>query len=130
MACVAAALGALAALRPTTGLFLVLLALVGIGIGAFLPPNNAAIVWSAPPDQAGVASGVVNMTRGMGTSLGLAITGLVFGHGGGDSAAPEAVGHAFAVTSVVLAGIALAAGIVAGVREGGPFSVSPEVMVE
>ena len=130
MACVAGALGALAVLRPTTGLFLALLALVGIGMGAFTPPNNAAIMGSAPPDQAGVVSGVLNMTRGMGTSLGLAITGLVFDQAGGGSAVPGAVGHAFSVTSAALAGIALAAGILAGLREGGPLSVPLEAMVE
>ena len=130
MGCVAGALGALAALRPATGLFLVLLALVGIGMGAFTPPNNAAIMGSVPPDQAGVASGVLNMTRGMGTSLGLAITGLVFEQAGGGSAVSGAVGRAFSVTAVALAGIALIAGIVAGMREGGRLSVPPEVMIE
>ena len=130
MAAVAGGLIALGVFRPATGPFLMLLAVVGVGMGAFTPPNNAAIMGSAPPDQAGVASGVLNMTRGMGTSLGLAVTGLVFDQAGGGSSSSGAVGHAFSVTSLALAGVALVAGVVAGVREGGPLSAPPEVMVE
>jgi len=130
MACVTGGLLALAALRPATGPFLLLLGIIGIGMGAFTPPNNAAIMGSVQPDQAGVASGVLNMTRGMGTSLGLAVTGLVFDQAGGGSASPGAVDHAFSVASFALAAVALVAGIVAGVREGGRLSSAPEVMVE
>jgi MFS family permease len=59
--------------------FLAELALLGAGLGLFTPPNNAAIVASAPRSEAGLASGVLNVSRGLGTSLGLALTGLVFG---------------------------------------------------
>jgi EmrB/QacA subfamily drug resistance transporter len=130
MAGVAGGLVALAVLRPATGPFLVLLAVVGVGMGAFTPPNNAAIMGSVPPDQAGVASGVLNMTRGIGTSLGLAVTGLIFDQAGGGSTSSGAVDHAFSVTSLVLAGIALVAGFVAGAREGGPLSTPAGMMVE
>ncbi len=110
---------ALAALRPATGPFLALLAVIGIGTGAFTPPNNAVIMGSVPASQAGVASGVLNMTRGMGTSLGLAVTGLLFDTAGGSSTSPGAVAHAFSVTCLALAGIAVVAGLVAGSSEGG-----------
>ncbi len=60
-------------------LLVIELALIGAGLGAFTPPNNSAVMGSVPREQAGVASGVLNTTRGLGTSLGLAITGLVFG---------------------------------------------------
>jgi len=130
MVCVAAGLLALAVLRPPTGLFLVLLAVIGIGMGAFTPPNNAAIMGSAPPGQAGVASGVLNMTRGMGTSLGLAVTGLIFDQAGGGSRTPARVDHAFSVTAFALAAIAIVAGLIAGAREGGSLSTPPGVMIE
>ena len=43
---------------------------------------------AAPEEQAGVASGVLNMTRGLGTALGLAVTASVFaGNGGNEHAA-------------------------------------------
>lgn len=128
--CVAGGLVALAALRPGTALFLVLLAIVGMGMGAFTPPNNAAVMGSVPADQAGLASGVLNMTRGMGTSLGLAVTGLIFEATGGGSTSSGTVDHAFSVTSLTLAGIALVAGLTVGVREGGPLSAPLRVVVE
>jgi hypothetical protein len=55
------------------------LLVVGAGLGFFTPSNNAAIMGSAPLTQSGAAGGVLNMTRGTGTALGLALTGLVFG---------------------------------------------------
>ncbi len=122
LAIVAAGLMLLAALRPSTLVFLVLLAIVGTGLGLFIPPNNAAIMGSVPQKQSGLASGVLNMTRGMGTALGLALTGLVFDISGGRLLTAPSVAHAFTVTSLFLATVALIAGIVAGVREGGPLA--------
>ena len=130
MTSVAVGLIALAALRPETWVFLVLLAVVGVGMGAFTPPNNATIMGSVPASQAGVASGVLNMTHGIGTSLGLAVTGLVFDATGGSSTSSGAVAHAFSATCLVLAGFALVAGLIAGTSEGGPIAVPAEVMVE
>jgi EmrB/QacA subfamily drug resistance transporter len=56
---------------------LALLALLGIGLGLFTPPNNSAIMGSAPANRLGVAGGILNMTRSLGTSLGVAATGAV-----------------------------------------------------
>ena len=79
MLLVAGALAVLALAPPGQVLLMAGLAVIGIGLGLFTPPNNAAIMASAPRSKAGVASGVLNMTRGMGTALGLALTGLVYG---------------------------------------------------
>jgi EmrB/QacA subfamily drug resistance transporter len=130
MASVAGGLTAVAALRPETWLFLVLLTVVGIGMGGFTPPNNATIMGSVPASQAGVASGVLNMTRGMGTSLGLAVTGLIFDATGGSSAPSGSVAHAFSVSCLALAAVAAAAGLVAGTSEGGLITVPAGVLVE
>jgi hypothetical protein len=101
----------------------VLLGCIGVGMGLFTSPNNASIMGAAPEQQAGLASGVLNMTRGLGTALGLAVTGTVFAVAGGDivhvgGAAADAA-HAFSVTAYVLAGIAAAAGVVAAARSTG-----------
>ena len=74
----------LGAARPSTIWLLVLLAVIGVGMGLFTSPNNASIMGAAPEQQAGMASGVLNMSRGMGTALGLAVTGSVFVVAGGD----------------------------------------------
>jgi predicted MFS family arabinose efflux permease len=58
-------------------LTLALLALLGVGLGLFTPSNNSAIMGSAPAHRLGVAGGILNMTRSLGTSLGVAATGAV-----------------------------------------------------
>ena len=101
-----------------------LLALVGLGIGLglFIPPNNAAIMGSAPREQAGMASGVLNMTRGMGTAMGLAFTSLVLGLVAGDHAeVPGLIARGFTASALFLAGIAAAAMGLAALR--GPVTV-------
>jgi MFS family permease len=119
MALVATGLLLAGLIRPGTPGLLGLLAVVGAGLGLFTSPNNAAIMGSVPPQQSGVASGVLNMSRGMGTALGLAITGLVFTVSGGDTGGSALADHAFSVTSFVLAGIAAGAGVVAALRSNG-----------
>ncbi|MBV8087122.1 MAG: MFS transporter [Chloroflexi bacterium] len=74
----AIALAGLALVSPAPlGAVLGLLAAFGVGLGLFTPPNNSAIMGSAPPNRLGVAGGVLNMTRSVGTSFGVAATGAV-----------------------------------------------------
>jgi MFS family permease len=123
MAIVTVSLVVLAAVRPGTLGFLVLLACIGVGMGLFTSPNNASIMGAAPEQNAGMASGVLNMTRGLGTAFGLAVTGTIFAVAGGDQGhagvAMADAAHAFSVAAYVLAGIAAAAGLVAASRSGG-----------
>ena len=88
-----------------------LLAVVGLGLGAFTPANNAAIMASAPVAQTGVAGGVLNMTRGIGTSLGVAVTGLFLHTSGGVTDE-----RGYRLAAVLLAVSAAAAAATAGVR--------------
>ena len=120
MAIVAATLAVLALSRPAQAMLLVALALVGVGLGLFTPPDNAAIMASAPKHQSGVASGVLNMTRGMGTSLGLAFTGLIYG-----LAATPQDGLRFAM--IFLASASVVAGVVAATRGRSSMAAAPGV---
>jgi EmrB/QacA subfamily drug resistance transporter len=129
MAIVAGSLALLGALRPATPGFLLLLGVVGIGLGLFTPPNNAAIMGSVPQGRSGLASGVLNMTRGMGTAFGLALTGLVFDVSGGRSSVSSTAAHAFSVTALFLASIAVVAGVIAALRGGGPLEHSVSDLV-
>jgi EmrB/QacA subfamily drug resistance transporter len=115
---VAAGLIALGILRPGTIGFLLLLGLVGTGLGLFTAPNNATVMGSVPPGQAGMASGILNMSRGLGTALGLSLTGLLFAVNGGVSGSPARADHAFSVTALALAAIAACAGAVAAAGTG------------
>ena len=130
MSLVAIGLFALGALRPSTLGFLGLLALIGAGLGWFTPPNNAAIMGSVPHHQSGLASGVLNMTRGIGTALGLALTALVFDLAGGTSSAHSTVAHAFSLTAFFLGVAAAGAVLLSAVGERAPLFRSVLTSVE
>jgi EmrB/QacA subfamily drug resistance transporter len=122
MALVALGLALLGAFRPSTPWFLALLGMIGVGLGLFTSPNNASIMGAAPNKQAGLASGVLNMSRGLGTALGLAVTGTVFVVAGGEHGGMSGAAHAFTVTSYVLAAVALAAGVISALRANGTLA--------
>jgi EmrB/QacA subfamily drug resistance transporter len=54
------------------------LALAGIGIAIFLPPNSAVVLSAVPTNNRGVAAGTVATARNLGMVLGVAIAGLIF----------------------------------------------------
>ena len=58
------------------GVTVFLLALLGVGLGLFIPANNTAIMAAIPHRLSGTAGGMVNMTRGAGTALGIALVTL------------------------------------------------------
>ncbi|GAC1438555.1 MAG: MFS transporter [Chloroflexota bacterium] len=99
----------------------VALVLFGAGQGLFTAPNNSAIMGAAPSDRLGVAGGILNVTRSVGTSLGVALTTTVLswrlavgaGHPESSLHAPPALLlGAVHDTLLVLGGLALlAAGI-------------------
>lgn len=106
---------------PTISVVAVALATAGIGIGLFTPANNAIVAGSGHEHQAGMVSGVLNMTRGVGTSLGVALAGAAYalasGATGAHIADPGAAGTGLRVTAALLAACALlAAGLSAAKR--------------
>ena len=102
------------ALRHGTAGLLVGLALAGLGLGAFTPANNAAVMSASPPGHAGVVSGMLNMTRGLGTALGVALTATVFtalaGVTGANLPHASAAGHGLIAALGVLGVLALITG--------------------
>jgi len=132
MALVAIALVALAVLLTGEGATLPLvigvLVVFGVGQGLFSAPNSSAIMGAAPPERLGVAGGVLNVTRTLGTSLGVALATVVFaerltalaGHAISTAQAPRAavlVGvHdtllLFAAVALLAAGLSLVRGTV------------------
>jgi hypothetical protein len=105
---------------------LVLFALLGIGLGLFTPPNNSTIMGSAPAHRLGVAGGILNMTRSLGTSLGVAATGAVLAIRLADrlgsqvarttDAPPSALLPALHETLLFLAGLAIVAALLSASR--------------
>jgi MFS family permease len=114
----ALALGLFAVLPPGTSLAAVLLGLTGLGLGIFIPANNAAIMRSAPGDSAATLGGLVNMARAIGTTLGIAMVTWVLhlaAGGTGTDTARDPSPLAFGV--LALAALASAATTLAGHRE-------------
>lgn len=83
--------GALAGmlLAPVTpGWTALLLGLLGVGLGVFTPANNTMIMRSFPVAASGTGGGLVNMTRGLGTALGVALVTLALHLAPAGSVAP------------------------------------------
>ena len=79
MAGAAAAVAGCAGLLTVPGSVLVagaLLLLTGAGLGVFIPANNSVVMASIPPRMSATGGGLVNMARGLGTALGVAIVTL------------------------------------------------------
>lgn len=106
LACAAALALAVGAPLPVT---VVLLGLLGVGLGVYIPANNSAIMAALPVGRAATAGGMVNMTRGLGTALGVAVVAVALhlGRAGGGSRVGVAVGM------LILAAVAGAAALAA-----------------
>ncbi len=102
----AAAAGALAVPHVPTWVTGCLLGLLGLGLGTFIPANNAAVMGAVPADESATAGGMVNMTRGLGTAFGVAVVTLAL-HLGARPAHPAEGGASLAMA--VLAAVALLA---------------------
>jgi MFS family permease len=75
----AVAVVALLALIPlpfTPPALMPMFALLGLGLGAFTPANNTLVMAAIPSEAAGTGGGLVNMSRGLGTALGVALVTL------------------------------------------------------
>jgi hypothetical protein len=101
-AVVAASAAALAVPAPHA-VSVVLLGLLGIGLGIYTPANNAEIMAAVPASDAAAAGGMVNMTRGTGTALGVAVVTLGL-HAGTLLRSPQA---GLALSMAALAAVAV-----------------------
>ena len=54
------------------------LALMGISLGLFTPPNNSAVMGAAPETHLSVAGGLLNMMRSLGMMGGVAISATIY----------------------------------------------------
>jgi EmrB/QacA subfamily drug resistance transporter len=97
----AAGMALLAVSATRADLTVVALAVAGVGMGLFVAANNAATMFAAPQERAGSAGGLLNMARGLGTALGVALTSLVF-----------ATGHGLTAVALLLLVVALLTGLI------------------
>lgn len=88
---------------PLTVFWLVpALALTGLGLGTFTPANNAMIMGAIPAGSSGTGGGLVNMARGLGTALGVALVTFALHVGGPASGGREAALILLAVAMLAL----------------------------
>ena len=84
------------------------LAITGLGTGIFVSPNSSALMGSAPPQQRGVAAGILATARLVGMVLGVGLAGAIFttalAHG-------QATGRMLALFDGVHAGFLVAGGV-------------------
>jgi len=86
---------------------------------------------SAPRHQTGMASGILNMTRGLGTSLGLALAGLAYTAGAGTGeTTPQDAAAGYDTAALFLGGVAVAAALIAALRGSGSLSRDPALTAE
>jgi len=111
---VAAGCAAALAVPAPHAVSVVLLGLLGGGLGIYTPANNAEIMAAVPARDAAAAGGMVNMTRGTGTALGVAVVTL--GLHAGDLLRSPAAGRALSMTALAAAALIGTAAALAGPR--------------
>jgi MFS family permease len=131
LACVAMCAGIVVPITEVT--VTPLLALAGLGLGLFVPANNATIMRSSADSSASLFGGLVSMARGIGTTLGIALMALALrlgstpGHDHGYAGATQArlAFIVLAAVSAAAAAIALASRARDGGRAGRPREADP-----
>jgi MFS family permease len=103
---VAAGCAAGLAIPAPPAVSMVLLGLLGAGLGVYTPANNAEIMAALPIEDAAAGGGMVNMTRGIGTALGVAVVTLAL-HAAKLAGVPSA-GPPIALAALSVAGLAAA----------------------
>jgi MFS family permease len=74
LTCVAMCTAVFIPIDPVTTV--VLLSLAGLGLGVFVPANNTVVMRSTEASSASLLGGLVNMSRGIGTTLGISLVAL------------------------------------------------------
>ena len=87
--------------------------MASVGFGLCLAPLVSTAPAGVDPRDAGTAAGLLNSSRQIGASVGLAVLGTVAATRTGPSQTPEALGHGYALGLGLCAALMLAAAIVA-----------------
>lgn len=93
---------------------------LGLGLGVFIPANNSTIMDAIPARMSATGGGLVNMARGLGTALGVAVVTFCL-HAAEATGTPGfgprlALGALLAFGVATAAAAAAAAGAVAAAR--------------
>ena len=95
---------------------MVSLAIVGIGVSCFAPPNNNMIMSSVPKIYIGFASSTISTVRLLGQTMSMALIGVILAYTIEGMSALQMMEYNSTVALVVFGAICLAGAIPAGVR--------------
>jgi EmrB/QacA subfamily drug resistance transporter len=84
----------------------IVLAIIGLGTGTFISPNNSAIMGAAARERQGIAAGLLATARSTGMVLGVGLAGAIFTTIMETRLGPNTIFIAFSTTLVAAAGIA------------------------
>lgn len=84
----------------------IVLAIIGLGTGTFISPNNSAIMGAAARERQGIAAGLLATARSTGMVLGVGIAGAIFATIMETSMGPNTIFTAFSISLVAAAGFA------------------------
>jgi EmrB/QacA subfamily drug resistance transporter len=85
----------------------------GLGMGSVMAPATAAGMSGVPVDKAGVGSAVLNSSRQLGGSIGIALLGAIMAHEAGGRATPAEFVHGLSRALDVSGAIALVGALIA-----------------
>ncbi|HXG75744.1 MAG TPA: MFS transporter [Gaiellaceae bacterium] len=85
----------------------------GVGMASTMTPSAAAATRSVSVDKAGVGSAVLNASRQVGGSIGIALMGAIMAHAAGERRTVDAFMDGFEQSLLVAAGIAFVGAVVA-----------------
>ena len=85
----------------------------GVGMALTMTPSAAAATRSVPVDKAGVGAAVLNASRQIGGSLGIALIGAIIALQAGDQRTPEAFVDGLQTALLVASGVAALGAVVA-----------------
>jgi MFS family permease len=96
------------------------LAVVGLGTGIFISPNNSALMGSAPRNRQGIAAGVLATARNFGMVLGVGLAGAIFTtalvNGSPDQIGNPMIYEAIKMSFLVSAGVTFLGAITSSIR--------------
>jgi MFS family permease len=106
-------------LNPTSTVIHIgfVLAIVGLGTGTFISPNNSAIMGAAPRERQGIAAGLLATARSTGMVLGVGIAGAIFTTITANSGDSNSLFVGFSVSLLVSAVFAALGAISAAVKK-------------
>lgn len=106
-------------LSPTSSVVQIgfVLAIVGLGTGTFISPNNSAIMGAAPRERQGIAAGLLATARSTGMVLGVGIAGAIFTTITAKNGETNSLFTAFSISLLVSAAFAAFGALFAAVKK-------------